>query len=125
MEAKYQSDWKRAYAWQYQSNIAIFCSFNGYLTRCKYVHAKNQQNHSTLSINIGNLLFQRILGIPDNTQLKRHNTVASKDVQTHAINKQNNSNLARDTGTLLFWRMLGMPDQTQQIHDLTKAYMDI
>ena len=42
---------------------------------------KNQQNHSTLSKDIGYLLFQRTLGMPGYTQLKRHdNTVASMDM---------------------------------------------
>ena len=49
---------------------------------------KNQQNHSALSKDITDLLFQRTLGIPDHTQLKLHdNNVASMDVQLHATNK--------------------------------------
>ena len=58
--------------------IAYFCNFNGYLTRCKQLLAKNLQNHSTLSEDIGHLLFQRTLGMLDHTQLKQHdNSVAS------------------------------------------------
>ena len=35
----------------------------------------------TISKDIGDLLFQRTLGMPDHTQLKRHdNTIASTDV---------------------------------------------
>ena len=42
---------------------------------------KNQQNHSTLSRDISDLLFQRTLGMLDQTQLKRDdNNVASLDV---------------------------------------------
>ena len=42
---------------------------------------KNQQNHLSLSKDIGDLLLQRTLGMPDNTQLKQHNnSVASMDV---------------------------------------------
>ena len=45
------------------------------------MEAKNQQNHWALSRDIGDLLFQRTLGMPDHTQLNRHdNTVASMDV---------------------------------------------
>ena len=42
---------------------------------------KNQQNHSTLSRGISDLLFLRALDMPDQTQLKQHDsTVASLDV---------------------------------------------
>ena len=60
---------------------ANFGSFNGYPTKCKELHAKNQQNFSTLSRDISDLLFQRILVMPDHTQLRGHdNTEASLDV---------------------------------------------
>ena len=63
-----------------------------------------------LSRDIGDLLFQRTLNMPDHTQLKRHdNTVASMDVYLHTTNKQNISTLPRDIGDLLFWRALDMP----------------
>ena len=40
---------------------------------------------------VGDLLFQRTLGMQDHTQLKWHdNTVASIDVQLNATNEQNN-----------------------------------
>ena len=40
-----------------------------------------QQNHSTLSRDLTDLLFQGTLGMPDHTQLKWHdNTVVSLDV---------------------------------------------
>ena len=43
--------------------------------------SKNQQNHTTLSKDIGDLLLQRTLGMPDHTQAKWHDdTVASIDV---------------------------------------------
>ena len=43
--------------------------------------SKNQQNNSTLSKDNGDLLFQKTLGMPDHTQLKRHdNNVTSMDV---------------------------------------------
>ena len=43
--------------------------------------AKNQQNHSILSRYIGDLLFQRTLGMPDHSQLKRNDkNVAFMDV---------------------------------------------
>ena len=46
------------------------------ITKCK-----NQQNHSTLSRDIGDLLFQRTLGMQDHIQPKRYDkTVASIDV---------------------------------------------
>ena len=42
------------------------------------MHAKNQQNHPTLSRDISDLLFQRTLGMQDHVQLKQHdNTAAS------------------------------------------------
>ena len=45
------------------------------------ITSKNQQNYMTLSKDIGDLLFQKTLGIPDHTQLKQHdNTVASMNV---------------------------------------------
>ena len=45
------------------------------------LHGKNQQDHSTLSRDTDNLLFQSTFGIQDRTQLKQHvNTVASIDV---------------------------------------------
>ena len=46
----------------------------------------------------------------------------------HATDEQNNLTLLKDIGTLLFWEgsaCLGMSEHTQQIHDLTKASMDI
>ena len=40
-----------------------------------------QQNHSIISEDIGDLLFQRTLNMLEHTQLKKHdNTVASIDV---------------------------------------------
>ena len=43
--------------------------------------ANNQQNHSTLSRDIDNLLFQRTLGMLHHTQPKRHDiTVTSMDL---------------------------------------------
>ena len=72
--------------------------------------AKNQQNHSTVSKDIGDLLFKRTLAMLDHTQLKRHdNNLASMDVQLHTTNKQNNATIPRDIAILLFWRMLDMP----------------
>ena len=87
-------------------------------------NAKNQ-NHSTLFRYNGELLFQGTLGMPEHSQLKRHdNNVAFMDVQLHAINKQNNLILLRNIGALLFWTAWGMPEQIQKIlHDLLKAYM--
>ena len=42
---------------------------------------KINKNHSTISRDISDLLFQRTLGMPDHTQPKRHdNTEASLDV---------------------------------------------
>ena len=42
---------------------------------------KNQQNHSAGSKDIGDLLFQRTLGMSEHNQLKRHDqNVASMDV---------------------------------------------
>ena len=50
-----------------------------------------------LSRDIGDLLLQRTLGMPDHTQLKQHDkTVAFINVKLHATNKQNNSTLHRD-----------------------------
>ena len=42
---------------------------------------KINKNHSTISRDISDLLFQRTLGMPDHTQPKRHdNTEASLNV---------------------------------------------
>ena len=50
---------------------------------------KNQQNHTTLSKDIDDLLVQRTLGMPNHTQLKQHdnNDVASMDVELTTCNK--------------------------------------
>ena len=54
------------------------------------------------SRDIGDLLFQRTLGMQDHTHIKWHeNTVASIDVELHATNKQNKSTLPKGIGTLL------------------------
>ena len=75
---------------------------------------KNQQNHSTLSRDIGSSLFQRTLGMLDYTQLKQHNTVASMMCN----NLQQINKIARSFLEILIlyfrkcWVCLGMHDQT-------------
>ena len=91
---------------------------------------KNQENHSTLSTDIGDWLFHRTLGMQDHTQLKGHDsTVASIDVELQATNKQITQLFPEILALCYFGEdsaCPGMPGHTQQIlHDLTKASMDI
>ena len=67
----------RAYAWQYQPKILVASvdiqqDANNYMQKI---------NKITQPRDIGDLLFQRTLGMLEHTQLKQHdNTVASLDV---------------------------------------------
>ena len=92
--------------------------------------AKNQQNHSTVSKDIGDLLFKRTLAMLDHTQLKRHdNNLASMDVQLHTTNKQNNATTPRDIVILEnvghAQACLTKLNNQQLLHELTKASTDI
>ena len=73
---------------------------------------------------MGNLLFQRTLGIEDHTQLK-YMLTCNHIQQANKITQH-----FRKILELCYFRegsaCQGMPDQTQQrLHDLTKASLDI
>ena len=87
--------------------------------------ANNQQNHSTLSRDIDNLLFQRTLGMLHHSQLKQQLKFPLMRNYMQQVNKITQP-FPEILAFCYFERMLSMPDQTQQIlHDLTKVFMDI